>query len=1075
MKKNYKAIKMVVVLIALMTIKMSAQLNGLYTINSGSPSSTSNYTSFTALAADLNSLGVSGAVSVNVVANSGPYTEQVTFNSAIGASAANSIAINGNGNTITWSSASTLSGWTILLNSADFMSISNLTVTGTGSAAYVVMLVGGADNNTFNNVRMNCPANGTSSSQIPLVFSGANNTYASAANSANNNTFNNCTMFSGYFSFTHYGLTSGTFNFGNTFNNCDFVDWYVYGIYSYYARNLRITGCTIRRPTRSSLTTTYGLFATYNQGAIFERNRITNLFDGSPGFTGTLYAAYLNYNSLTGVGVQSNKFINNIIRVDNFNGFAYGLFSQYFNGDVDHNTVDFDNSNYNNTTTQYGIYNNNIATSYPLNLRNNIVTMKSPGTGTKYAYYCANTSGLTMSNNNIVNSVSNGTNTPTNQYHSYWNGNWYNQTQLATAGGNVNGAMLDPLYINPTSTVSTNYLPTNAALNNLGSAIGVTVDNNNQTRATVPDMGALEFLNTPCSGAPPLTSVIAPSAIQCPSVVLNLGFASAYTLANMSFQWLSSTTSSVGPFTAISGSTNQALTTPSTVVNTWYTASVTCLNGNQSINTNAGLVQIAGTTTNSVPYFEGFEGITGVNRLPNCSWSASNLNSTCLTYISTQLNNRLPRNGTKFASFFYNPSNTNAFYTNGIFLNAGVTYSASVWYTTEYYGYTNWTDLSILVGPNQSPTGGTVVATTNGAAISSAYKSLSNTFTVATSGLYYVAVRGTGNTSGSAQYLSWDDLAIEAPCTLNSTTLSVASSASVVCLGQPVTLTASGASSYTWSNGASGSSITVIPNGNTTYNVSGTSGLSGCIGNGSRAIIVNPSPIVSIFAGSGAVCKGSSINLTAFGATSYNWSNNLGNGSSAVAAPSSTTTYTVIGSNSFGCTASAVTQVNVNNLPTITIASPNTAMCVGESMNLIASGANTFTWNSPSNLIQGANVVVSPIISTSYTVLGTDANGCVGSSNFQLNVNLCLGLNDIITTGNGVKLYPNPTKSDLNIEFNNELNKVITVTDLTGRIVLSSNVNNKKTNLSLNNLASGVYYVKIESNNTSEVIKVVKQ
>src|SRR4249919_2239993 len=118
------------------------------------------------------------------------------------------------------------------------------------------------------------------------------------------------------------------------------------------------------------------------------------------------------------------------------------------------------------------------------------------------------------------------------------------------------------------------------------------------------------------------------------------------------------------------------------------------------------------------------------------------------------------RTGNNFASFYYWPGNTNSFYTNGIYLNAGITYSASVWYTTNQYGDDNWEDLSILAGPNQGSTGQFVVATTPGAAIAATYKSLSNTFTVASTGVYYFAVRTTVNTNSYAYYLSWDDLEI---------------------------------------------------------------------------------------------------------------------------------------------------------------------------------------------------------------------------------------------------------------------------------------------------------------------------
>src|SRR5207253_453158 len=99
-------------------------------------------------------------------------------------------------------------------------------------------------------------------------------------------------------------------------------------------------------------------------------------------------------------------------------------------------------------------------------------------------------------------------------------------------------------------------------------------------------------------------------------------------------------------------------------------------------------------------------------------------------------------------------------------LNPGITYSASLWYQTDFTGAMNWTDLSILIGTSQSSTGLVPVASTNGPAVSVIYKQLSNTFTVASPGLYYTAVRATAS-AGPALYLSWDDLKISIPCTTN--------------------------------------------------------------------------------------------------------------------------------------------------------------------------------------------------------------------------------------------------------------------------------------------------------------------
>lgn len=76
---------------------------------------------------------------------------------------------------------------------------------------------------------------------------------------------------------------------------------------------------------------------------------------------------------------------------------------------------------------------------------------------------------------------------------------------------------------------------------------------------------------------------------------------------------------------------------------------------------------------------------------------------------------------------------------------------------------------------------------------------------------------------------------------------------------------------------------------------------------------------------------------------------------------------------------------------------------------------------------------------------------------------------------NTIQILPNPNTGDFNIKFNNALNKFVEVSDLTGRIILSLESDKDLLNVSLKDYANGVYFVKIVSNNTSEIIKVVKQ
>jgi hypothetical protein len=76
--------------------------------------------------------------------------------------------------------------------------------------------------------------------------------------------------------------------------------------------------------------------------------------------------------------------------------------------------------------------------------------------------------------------------------------------------------------------------------------------------------------------------------------------------------------------------------------------------------------------------------------------------------------------------------------------------------------------------------------------------------------------------------------------------------------------------------------------------------------------------------------------------------------------------------------------VNVNPLPTVTT-SGNTAICMGSSTSITASGANTYVWM-PGNM-SGSNVTVNPTTTTTYTVTGTSSAGCTGTASVSVIVN----------------------------------------------------------------------------------------
>jgi hypothetical protein len=356
-------------------------------------------------------------------------------------------------------------------------------------------------------------------------------------------------------------------------------------------------------------------------------------------------------------------------------------------------------------------------------------------------------------------------------------------------------------------------------------------------------------------------------------------------------------------------------------------------------------------------------------------------------------------------------------------------------------------------------------------AVSSAYKALTNTFTVPNSGLYYVAIQANPN-SGNAYYLSWDDLAITIPCDLNVTNVSATTSSAVICAGGNVVLTATGANNYLWSNNATGSMVTVSPAVTTNYNVTGTSTLTGCSGMASQQVSVNPTPVVGIFADKSEVCAGQLVYLTAFGANTYVWSNFATNPTISDT-PTITTTYSVIGSNAFNCTDQKSYQVTVNPLPTIAVPSIPQSVCAGESVTLTATGGNTYLWSSVFGAVSMNPLVVSPNTSVTYTVTGTSAKGCEGNATAALLVNPCTGLYDQLA-GTAINVYPNPANGVFTVELPTRSVRNIEVTDLTGRKVAVFSSNEEKFSVNLTGFAAGVYYIRVQDGDHSDIVKVIK-
>jgi len=216
-------------------------------------------------------------------------------------------------------------------------------------------------------------------------------------------------------------------------------------------------------------------------------------------------------------------------------------------------------------------------------------------------------------------------------------------------------------------------------------------------------------------------------------------------------------------------------------------------------------------------------------------------------------------------------------------------------------------------------------------------------------------------------------------------TVTASSSSAAVCIGNSATLTGSGAATYSWMPGSlTGTIVTVAPSANTTYTVTGTNA-NGCVNTSTVSVNVNALPSVAASASSSAICNGSTVTLNGTGASTYAWMPGSLTGASVTDAPSAATTYTVTGTDANGCVNTSTVTVNVNALPTVAASASNSAICNGSSVTLNGSGAATYAWMPGS--LSGASVTDAPASYTTYTVTGTDANGCSNTSTVAVNVN----------------------------------------------------------------------------------------
>ena len=201
-----------------------------------------------------------------------------------------------------------------------------------------------------------------------------------------------------------------------------------------------------------------------------------------------------------------------------------------------------------------------------------------------------------------------------------------------------------------------------------------------------------------------------------------------------------------------------------------------------------------------------------------------------------------------------------------------------------------------------------------------------------------------------------------------------------ICENQSIKLIATGASSYSWSDGSALSYLNIKPATDTKYFVTGKDA-NKCINKDSVLVTVKKLPLVKALKDT-AICLGKNTIISASGANTYSWSNGILTASQTVA-PIITTRYVVTGVDTYKCVNKDSITVTVNELPNVDV-TKDTAICKGSSIDIIASGALSYVWNNGSS---NYNQSVSPITTTKYLVTGIDVNKCISKDSLIVTVN----------------------------------------------------------------------------------------
>ena len=149
---------------------------------------------------------------------------------------------------------------------------------------------------------------------------------------------------------------------------------------------------------------------------------------------------------------------------------------------------------------------------------------------------------------------------------------------------------------------------------------------------------------------------------------------------------------------------------------------------------------------------------------------------------------------------------------------------------------------------------------------------------------------------------------------------------------------------------------------------------------------------------------------------------------------------------------------------TVTAVATRTQVCKTESTTITGGGASTYTLNT---LDTGSLITVYPVgNATTYTITGTDQNGCVGTATISIKVSICFGI-DEQSKNFAVSIYPNPSNG--NFVVKSPVNIKLGLFSETGQLLQNFELSaDNAYKIQIDHLAKGIYFLR--GNNGSERI-----